>query len=225
MHMNGLQIAIDGPASAGKSTVAKQIAKKYSYIYCDTGAMYRSVALKAMWKHLKLTDEQSIMKMMAHTQISFQPGPKQQRVFIDDQEVTNRIRSEAVTNNVSTVAALLDVRKDLTRRQRKIADRGGIVMDGRDIGTTVLPHAELKIFLVASVRERAKRRFKDNAQKGIHTPLSKLTKEIEVRDYKDSHRKISPLVQARDAIKVDTTKLSIHKVVEKISRLIDQKLK
>lgn len=224
MHMNGLQIAIDGPASAGKSTVAKRIAKKYSYIYCDTGAMYRSVTLKAMQKHLKLNDEAAIMKMMTHTKISFRPDPKQQRVFIDGQEVTNQIRSEAVTNNVSTVAALLDVRKDLTRRQRKIAERGGIVMDGRDIGTTVLPHAELKIFLVASVQERAKRRFKDNAQKGIHTPLAKLMKEIEIRDYKDSHRKISPLIQAKDAVKVDTTKMSIQEVVASISRLINQKL-
>ena len=182
MRKNGLQVAVDGPASAGKSTVAKLIAKRFSYVYCDTGAMYRSVTLKAMRNHIKLTDEKRIMQMMNRTKISFAPGHPQQKVFIDGKEVTNQIRSEAVTNSVSTVAALLNVRRDLAGRQRKIAQAGGIVMDGRDIGTTVLPHAEVKIFLVASVPERAKRRFKDNAQKGIHTPLKKLAHEIEVRD-------------------------------------------
>ncbi|QBP18009.1 (d)CMP kinase [Acetilactobacillus jinshanensis] len=225
MHKNGLQIAIDGPASAGKSTVAKLIAKKFSYVYCDTGAMYRSVTLKAMRNNIPLTDEARIMKMMKHTDISFAPGKPQQKVFIDGHEVTNAIRSEAVTNSVSTVAALLDVRKDLSNRQREIAENGGIVMDGRDIGTTVLPHAEVKIFLVASVQERAKRRFKDNAQKGIHTPIKKLAHEIEVRDYKDSHRKISPLTQAKDAIRIDTTHVSIQGVVDKIAEIIDKKLK
>lgn len=225
MHKNGLQIAIDGPASASKSTVAKLIAKKFSYVYCDTGAMYRSVTLKAMRNNIPLTDEARIMKMMKHTDISFAPGKPQQKVFIDGHEVTNAIRSEAVTNSVSTVAALLDVRKDLSNRQREIAENGGIVMDGRDIGTTVLPHAEVKIFLVASVQERAKRRFKDNAQKGIHTPIKKLAHEIEVRDYKDSHRKISPLTQAKDAIRIDTTHVSIQGVVDKIAEIIDKKLK
>ncbi|XIF19761.1 MAG: (d)CMP kinase [Acetilactobacillus jinshanensis] len=225
MRKNGLQVAVDGPASAGKSTVAKLIAKRFSYIYCDTGAMYRSVTLKAMRNHIKLTDEKRIMHMMKNTKISFAPGNPQQKVFIDGNEVTNQIRSEAVTNSVSTVAALLDVRKDLRDRQRQIAKNGGIVMDGRDIGTTVLPKAEVKIFLVASVQERAKRRLKDNAQKGIHTPLKKLAHEIEVRDYKDSHRKISPLVQAKDAIRIDTTHLTIKQVVNKIAKIMDNKLK
>lgn len=225
MHKKGIQIAIDGPASAGKSTVAKLVAKKYSYIYCDTGAMYRSVALKALRNKIPLTDQKMIMRMMENTKITFKPDAKQQKVFIDGEEVTNAIRSEKVTNNVSTVAALLPVRQDLTKRQRQIADDGGIVMDGRDIGTTVLPNAEVKIFLVASVAARAKRRFYDNAQKGIHTPLEKLSQEIKDRDYKDSHRKISPLVQAKDAIRVDTTNVPIDKVVEKLSKIIQPKLK
>ncbi len=224
MRKNGLQIAIDGPASAGKSTVAKLIARKFSYIYCDTGAMYRSVTLSAMNHHLQLTDQRAIMKMMNHLSISFKPGKQQQKVFINDREVTLQIRSEAVTNSVSTVAALPAVRKELSNRQRQIAEDGGIVMDGRDIGTTVLPDAEVKIFLVAGVVERARRRFKDNDQKGIHTPLNQLIKEIKVRDYKDSHRKISPLVQAKDAIRIDTTHLSISEVVNRISKIINQKL-
>ena len=224
MRKNGLQIAIDGPASAGKSTVAKLIARKFSYIYCDTGAMYRSVTLSAMNHHLQLTDQRAIMKMMNHLSISFKPGKQQQKVFINDREVTLQIRSEAVTNSVSTVAALPAVRKELSNRQRQIAEDGGIVMDGRDIGTTVLPDAEVKIFLVAGVTERARRRFKDNDQKGIHTPLNQLIKEIKVRDYKDSHRKISPLVQAKDAIRIDTTHLSISEVVNRISKIINQKL-
>ena len=224
MRKNGLQIAIDGPASAGKSTVAKLIARKFSYIYCDTGAMYRSVTLSAMNHHLQLTDQRAIMKMMNHLSISFKPGKRQQKVFINDREVTLQIRSEAVTNSVSTVAALPAVRKELSNRQRQIAEDGGIVMDGRDIGTTVLPDAEVKIFLVAGVAERARRRFKDNDQKGIHTPLNQLIKEIKVRDYKDSHRKISPLVQAKDAIRIDTTHLSISEVVNRISKIINQKL-
>ena len=126
MHKKGIQIAIDGPASAGKSTVAKLVAKKYSYIYCDTGAMYRSVALKALRNKIPLTDQKMIMRMMENTKITFKPDAKQQKVFIDGEEVTNAIRSEKVTNNVSTVAALLPVRQDLTKRQRQIADDGGI---------------------------------------------------------------------------------------------------
>ncbi len=222
MGNKGLQVAIDGPASAGKSTVAKKIAKRFQYIYCDTGAMYRTVTLKAMQQGVALDDPDALADMLKHTEITFKPGDPEQLVFLDGTDVTAAIRQEDVTNNVSTTAAQGTVRTDLTNRQREIADAGGIVMDGRDIGTTVLPDAQVKIFLVASVEERAQRRFKDNAEKGIHTPIDVLREEIEVRDHKDSTRKISPLTQAADAVKLDTTSLSIDDVVDKISAIIEQ---
>ncbi|GAA6113112.1 MAG: (d)CMP kinase [Apilactobacillus sp.] len=224
MDNSKLQVAIDGPASAGKSTVAKLVATRFSYIYCDTGAMYRSTTLKAIRNNLPLDDEQVILKMLNDTEITFEPGEKQQKVFLDGNEVTNDIRQEDVTNNVSTVASLGAVRAELVERQQEIAAKGGIVMDGRDIGTTVLPNAEVKIFLIASVEERADRRFKDNEEKGIHVPLEQLKKEIEERDYKDSHREVSPLTKAADAIEIDTTSMSIDQVVDAISDEINKKL-
>lgn len=223
MNNSKLQVAIDGPASAGKSTVAKLVASKFSYIYCDTGAMYRSTTLKALRLGYPLDDEKVILDMLNDTEITFEPGEKQQKVFLDGQEVTNDIRQEDVTNNVSTVASLGAVRKELVQRQQDIAAKGGIVMDGRDIGTTVLPDAEVKIFLIASVDERADRRFKDNAEKGIHVPLEQLKKEIEERDYKDSHRAVSPLTKAADAKEIDTTSMSIDQVVDAISDEITKK--
>ena len=224
MDNSKLQVAIDGPASAGKSTVAKLVATRFSYIYCDTGAMYRSTTLKAIRNNLPLDDEQVILKMLNDTEITLEPGEKQQKVFLDGNEVTNDIRQEDVTNNVSTVASLGAVRAELVERQQEIAAKGGIVMDGRDIGTTVLPNAEVKIFLIASVEERADRRFKDNEEKGIHVPLEQLKKEIEERDYKDSHREVSPLTKAADAIEIDTTSMSIDQVVDAISDEINKKL-
>ncbi len=223
MNNSKLQVAIDGPASAGKSTVAKLVAARFSYIYCDTGAMYRSTTLKALRLGYPLDDEKVILDMLNDTEITFEPGEKQQKVFLDGQEVTNDIRQEDVTNNVSTVASLGAVRKELVQRQQDIAAKGGIVMDGRDIGTTVLPNAEVKIFLIASVDERADRRFKDNAEKGIQVPLEQLKKEIEERDYKDSHRAVSPLTKAADAKEIDTTSMSIDQVVDAISDEITKK--
>lgn len=217
-----LQIAIDGPASAGKSTVAKLVAKKLGYVYCDTGAMYRATTYAAKKNHVAYDDDQGLKEMLEKTEIRFVPTEPEQKVFVNETEVTKTIRLPEIANNVSTVSAQKSVRADLTERQRMIAEQGGIVMDGRDIGTTVLPNAEVKIFLVASVHERAVRRFKENVEKGIDTPLDVLEKEIEERDYKDSHRKISPLTQAKDAVLVDTTSLSIEEVVAKIMEIIEK---
>lgn len=221
--MKKIQVAIDGPASAGKSTVAKIVAKKLHFIYCDTGAMYRSVTFAALKNHVKLDDDQALKELLKTIEIRFVPAEPEQRVFVNDEEVTQAIRTPEITNNVSLVSAQPSVRAELTKRQQEIAEAGGIVMDGRDIGTTVLPNAEVKIFLVASVHERAVRRFKENQTKGIDTPLDVLEKEIEERDYKDSHREISPLTQAEDAVLVDTTSLTIDQVVDKILEIIDQK--
>ena len=221
--MKKIQVAIDGPASAGKSTVAKIVAKKLHFIYCDTGAMYHSVTFAALKNHVKLDDDQALKELLKTIEIRFVPAEPEQRVFVNDEEVTQAIRTPEITNNVSLVSAQPSVRAELTKRQQEIAEAGGIVMDGRDIGTTVLPNAEVKIFLVASVHERAVRRFKENQTKGIDTPLDVLEKEIEERDYKDSHREISPLTQAKDAVLVDTTSLTIDQVVDKILEIIAQK--
>ncbi len=221
----GLQVAIDGPASAGKSTVAKRVAKKFGYVYCDTGAMYRAVTLAALQQGLAMTDTEKISELAKQIKITFQPAEPEQRVFINGQEVTRDIRLPKVAKNVSAVAAIPTVRQEMTKQQRQIAAEGGIVMDGRDIGTVVLPDAELKIFLIASVEERAERRFKENQEKGIETDFETLKREIAERDYKDSHRKVSPLKAADDAITFDTTGVDIDGVVkfiqEKAEKIID----
>ena len=185
--------------------------------------MYRSVTFAALKNHVKLDDDQALKELLKTIEIRFVPAEPEQRVFVNDEEVTQAIRTPEITNNVSLVSAQPSVRAELTKRQQEIAEAGGIVMDGRDIGTTVLPNAEVKIFLVASVHERAVRRFKENQTKGIDTPLDVLEKEIEERDYKDSHREISPLTQAKDAVLVDTTSLTIDQVVDQILEIINQK--
>lgn len=224
--MSGIQVAIDGPASSGKSTVAKIIAHRFNYVYVDTGAMYRSVTLAALDRGVDLGDQDALAQLARQLKISFQPGEDGQRVFIDGQEVTTSIRTPRVATNVSTVAAVPEVRKALVEAQRQLAQQGGVVMDGRDIGTTVLPNAPVKIFLVASAHERARRRYSENVAKGIETaPLAELQKQIELRDQKDSTRSVSPLTQAADAVKVDSTNLSIDQVVARISRIIEKKLK
>ncbi|HFI0533835.1 TPA: (d)CMP kinase [Streptococcus suis] len=216
--MKSIQIAIDGPASSGKSTVAKIIAKDFGYTYLDTGAMYRSATYLALKNAIEVTDQDAIVALLHQHPIRFgRDESGQQLVFVGDQDVTLPIRDNQVTNNVSAVAALPLVREELVRLQQEIAQAGGIVMDGRDIGTVVLPQAELKIFLIASVEERALRRFKENTERGIETDLELLKEEIAARDFKDSNRAVSPLKAADDAITFDTTGVSIEGVVQFIS--------
>ncbi|MFM0587155.1 (d)CMP kinase [Streptococcus suis] len=216
--MKSIQIAIDGPASSGKSTVAKIIAKNFGYTYLDTGAMYRSATYLALTNGIEVTDQNRIVALLAQYPIRFgRDENSQQLVFVGDEDVTLPIRDNQVTNNVSAVAALPLVREELVRLQQEIAQAGGIVMDGRDIGTVVLPQAELKIFLIASVEERAMRRFKENTERGIETDLEILKEEIAARDLKDSTREVSPLKAADDAITFDTTGVSIEGVVKFIS--------
>lgn len=218
----GIQVAIDGPASAGKSTVAKLVAKRFGYVYCDTGAMYRSVTLAALRRGTDLTDEDQIIKVANEIKITFAPG-NPQKVFIDGQEVTQAIRETTVAENVSAVAAIPGVRSRMVELQRQIAQEGGIVMDGRDIGTTVLPDAPVKVFMVASAHERARRRFLDNQERGIDGgTIEELQRAIELRDQKDSTRAVSPLTQAADAHLLDTTHLTIDQVVDQIAMLIEK---
>lgn len=225
--MKQIQIAIDGPASSGKSTVAKIIAKDFNYTYLDTGAMYRAATYMALRNHLTENDVDEIVTLLETYSISFGRSENgEQLVFVGDVDVTHPIRENEVTNNVSWVAAIPEVREKLVHLQQLIAAQGGIVMDGRDIGTVVLPDAELKIFLVASVEERAERRYKENLEKGIPADLETLKKEIAERDYKDSHREVSPLKPADDAIHFDTTGVGITEVVkfieEKAKKIIDK---
>lgn len=217
-----MQIAIDGPAGSGKSTIAKLVATKLGFIYCDTGAMYRTVTLMALRAKLPLADEAAIMRHLEALTISFQPSAEGQLVFMNGEDVTLAIREPETTNNVSQVAALPAVRAELVKRQRAIAEAHDIVMDGRDIGTTVLPNAAVKIFLIASVAERAKRRFKENQARGITTPLAELETEIAERDRKDSTRATSPLRKAADAVELDSTSMTIDEEVSEILALVAQ---
>ena len=225
--MKQIQIAIDGPASSGKSTVAKIIAKDFNYTYLDTGAMYRAATYMALRNHLTENDVDEIVTLLETYSISFGRSENgEQLVFVGDVDVTHPIRENEVTNNASWVSAIPEVREKLVHLQQLIAAQGGIVMDGRDIGTVVLPDAELKIFLVASVEERAERRYKENLEKGIPADLETLKREIAERDYKDSHREVSPLKPAADSIHFDTTGIGIAEVVkfieEKAKKIIDK---
>ena len=220
-----MQVAIDGPASAGKSTVAQIIAAKLSYIYIDTGAMYRAATLIARQNNIAFSDETSILAKLAETKIEFQQDEKQQKILIDGVDESLAIRTAEISANVSAVSALAGVRTKMVDLQREMAGSTNVVMDGRDIGTTVLPNAEVKIFLVASAESRAQRRFLDYQQKGIEqdVTVAELKADIEARDYKETKRKISPLQKASDAIEIDTTKMSIDDVVNAIIDIIGKK--
>ncbi len=211
-----IAIAIDGPAAAGKSTVAKIVAHKLGYLYIDTGAMYRALTSKALEYRLSLDDGDALATLLENTVIELHQNKSGQRVVLDGIDVTAEIRSPEVTNNVTHIAKHASVRADMVKRQQTLALGTGVVMDGRDIGTYVLPNAEVKIFLIASVDERAKRRYDENIEKGFTVDLEELKAEIEARDLSDSKREVSPLIKAEDAIEIDTTALSIQEVAEQI---------
>lgn len=219
-----MQVAIDGPASSGKSTISKFIAKETGFLYLDTGAMYRATTLAFLRNNISVDDASAIDELLENLVISFKNTEDGQLVFLNGEDVTREIRDLEVTRNVSEVSAIKAVRVKLVKMQQEIAENHSIIMDGRDIGTVVLPNAELKIFLVASVKERALRRFRENQEKGIELSLEKLEEEIAHRDFLDSTRKESPLKKADDAIEIDTTSLSIQDVVSKITNLIQEKL-
>lgn len=215
--MTAINIAIDGPAAAGKSTIAKRVATALNMIYVDTGAMYRAIT------YFYLNHQNSFEnfdEMMTKVDLNLiYDEEKGQRVILNNEDVTDYLRSNEVTDNVSFVASKDAVRKYLVKAQQALAENKGIVMDGRDIGTTVLPEAEVKVYMIASVEERAQRRLKDNAERGISSTLDQLKKDIADRDAYDMNREISPLVKAEDAIEIDTTGLSIEDVTERILQL------
>lgn len=219
-----IQIAIDGPAGAGKSTIAKIVAEALAFTYIDTGAMYRAVTYKGMKQNIHLDDSARLEEMLRQTEIKLQPSSNGQLVFVDGENVSDAIRSNEVTSNVSLVAAHANIREILVAMQQKLAASGGVVMDGRDIATHVLKDAELKIFMSASVEERARRRFLDNESRGIPSTVEKLQEEISLRDKLDSEREASPLIQAKDAIYLDTTALSIDEAAKEILKLAKEKM-
>jgi CMP/dCMP kinase len=212
-----INIAIDGPAGAGKSTVAKIVANRLGLVYIDTGAMYRALTWKALAQKVDLLDEQRLTELAGCTEITLAQAPSGPIIVsCDDQDVSEEIRNQEVTGAVSTVASVAGVRRRMVELQQKMAAQGGVVMDGRDIGTHVLPNAEYKFFLTATLQQRARRRWLELKAKGQQIDLAVLEQQIAERDRLDSSRETAPLVAAADAIWIDTDTLSIEEVVEKI---------
>ena len=224
-NLKDFSIAIDGPASAGKSTIAKMVANELNYIYLDTGAMYRSLTYMALKENCSLENEADLVALLNRSEISFSTGNEQQLVFVNDEDVTEAIRQTDVTKQVSLVSSHALVREEMVARQQEIAKTDHVVMDGRDIGTVVLPDAPLKIFLVATAEERALRRYNEETSKGMDVSLKELTDDLIARDHYDTTRSVSPLRKAKDAIEIDSTTLSIEEVVEKVLKLVDEKRK
>ncbi|HIZ06436.1 MAG TPA: (d)CMP kinase [Candidatus Eubacterium avistercoris] len=215
----GYNIAIDGPAGAGKSTIAKMAAKKLDFLYVDTGAMYRAMAYYFMINNIDPEDQEKIAASCPDIRIQLKYEEGTQQIYLNGENVSVQIRREEVGNMASVISAYPQVRGKLTSLQQEIAAEENIIMDGRDIGTCVLPGAQLKIYLTASVHTRAQRRYKELTEKGTACSLEEIEKDIEERDYRDMHREISPLKAAPDAVVLDTSHMDIPQVIEKIMEL------
>lgn len=218
--MEQYNIAIDGPSSAGKSTIAKKVAARLGTTYLDTGAMYRALTLSALRVQADLESEAALLGVLNDSEIHLTQVDGHQTVYLNNEDVTETIRSTAVTQNVSVVSSHEKVRAEMVRRQQRFAEEGGIVMDGRDIGTVVLPNADLKIYLIASAEERALRRYRESIAKGMDVSLDQLTEDMKARDHYDMNREASPLKKADDAVELDTTQMSIDEVVETVLKMI-----
>lgn len=217
-------VAIDGPAGAGKSTIAKLVAKKLNFIYVDTGALYRAIGLYALKKGIDPQDKLLITPLLSEININLQFKNGEQKVIMNGEDVSSSIRTPEASMAASAVSAILSVREFLFSLQRNIAKNSNVIMDGRDIGTVILPNANVKIFLTATAHERALRRYTELKQKGIESNFDGVLKDIEERDYNDSHRSVAPLKPAADSILVDTTDLNLEQSAEKIELLIKEKL-
>ena len=225
MRERRLIIAIDGPAGSGKSTTARLLAKRLGYAYLDTGAFYRALTLKVLENDISLEDGAGVLQLAEITKIDLQPQEDQNRIWLDGRDVTQMIREPGVTNAVAPIAANPKVRAIMVEKQRAIGRNGGVVMEGRDIGTVVFPNADLKIFMQASLEARARRRQEELAAMGMARDLETLTEEMAHRDQKDSTRHVAPLVQAADAVLLDTTNLTIEQQVDFIVSELERKLK
>lgn len=220
--MKKISIAIDGPSASGKSSIAKIVAKKLNYVYIDTGAMYRSVGYYCLKNNIDLKNELAVSEALKNIDITMDNN---NIIYLNGHDVSNEIRTDQVSMSASEVSKYQKVREFLVEQQRQMANVGGVILDGRDIGTVVLPDAELKIYQCASVETRAKRRYLENQQRGLICDFEKIKKEIEERDYQDMNRKISPLKKAEDAILLDTSNLNIDEVVEEVLKLVERTIK
>lgn len=218
--MDNFQVAIDGPAGSGKSTISKKVCDLLGFVHIDTGAMYRAVTLEALNRGIDLENPDEY-EFLLDTTIIYEND----KIYLNGKSVGREIRSTRVANNVSTVAKMAVVRNAMVKLQQKAAEHGKIVMDGRDIGYVVLPNADVKIFLTASVEERARRRFKENQLAGREEKYEDILENIKARDFKDSNRELNPLRQAHDAILLDTTNMTIDEVILEIVRIINERLK
>jgi len=213
-------IAIDGPAASGKSTTAREVAKRLGYLYIDTGAMYRALTLEVLNKDIAVSDEETIVQLAGDIEIKLTAGDGEPLTFLNGVDVSEEIRLPKVTKVISTISAYKEIRHIMKVKQRELAKHGGVVMDGRDIGTVVLPHADVKIYMQASVEERTRRRVKELMAKGIEVDPDKIKKEIIRRDALDSSRDIAPLKPAADAYIIDTSNMSINHQVNKVLKII-----
>ena len=223
--MKPISIAIDGPSGAGKSTIARKSAEKFGFIYVDTGAIYRTVGLAAYRRGIASKDSAAVIAVLPELHIELRHGADGlQRMFLDGEDVSDAIRMPEISIYASDVSAVPEVRAFLMEMQRSFARTQNVIMDGRDIGTVVLPHAQVKIFLTASAEERARRRYKELIEKGEKVEYENVLAEMKQRDYNDSNRAIAPLRAAPDAITVDTTELSLDESIEKIKNVIKENL-
>lgn len=221
----GFKIAIDGPAGAGKSTIARQVARRENLIYIDTGAMYRAMSLLMLQNGIPLNDAEKIGQECSRAQIDISYENGEQAVFLNGENVDAFLREERVGNAASAVSAVPRVRERLVQLQRELAESADVVMDGRDIGTVVLPDADLKIFLTASSRVRAERRYRELQEKGIEADLKTIQRDIEERDHRDMTRETSPLRQAEDAVVIDSSMMTVDEVIQNILNLIQSRRK
>jgi len=222
--MKNIRIAIDGPSGSGKSTIGKRVAQRLGFVYIDSGAMYRAVARQALAARIPLTDEERVVALARRLTIEFVPGEKGQHLLVDGVDVTDAIRTPEVAQGASRVSAIPGVRRALVRRQKEMGAAGGVVMDGRDIGTVVFPDAEVKIFLDAALPERARRRYLEDRQRGEPADLEATEKDVAERDRRDTTRADSPLRQAEDAVRVDTTGLDIEAVTRRVLDIVASKV-
>jgi cytidylate kinase len=220
--MTKIAVAIDGPAAAGKSTVAKKVAEIKGFTYIDTGAMYRAFTWYCLEKGIDCQDEKACVSLISEAHIELKPN---HIVLCNGQDVSREIREPRVSSQVSYIASYKDIRLALVESQRKMAEKDSVIMDGRDIGTYVLPNAEVKIFQIASVETRAVRRYEENLGKGIKCTLEEIDADVRKRDYIDSHREFAPLKAAPDAVLLDTSYMTVDEVVQTVLDIIDEKMK
>ncbi|MBQ3241454.1 MAG: (d)CMP kinase [Oscillospiraceae bacterium] len=217
-------VAIDGPAGAGKSTISREAAKQLGFLYVDTGALYRTVALDMIRNNIDVSDKTAVCARLPMIKVAFGYENSEQQVYLNDENVSGQIRTPQVSSAASTVSAIGEVRQFLFEQQQNIAKENNIIMDGRDIGTVVLPNAQVKIFLTADVKERARRRFVELQEKNDPATFDEVLEDMKQRDYNDTHRPVAPLRQAEDAVLVDTTELDYNGSVAAILAVIKEKI-